>query len=332
MAPQPAFGINRCVGEVRRFNRFYTRQIGLLREGLLESPFSLTEVRVLYEIAHRAQATATEICSELGLDAGYLSRILSKFGTKGIIERTPSEADRRQVLLSLTAQGQKVFTPLNARQDEEIVAMLDKLSLSEQRKLVEAMRSVEAVLGRKAEPRISYVLRTHQPGDMGWVVHRHGVLYAQQYHYDQRFEALVAEIAAEFIQKFDPRRERCWIAELDDEIAGSVFLVQKSKAIAKLRLLLVEPWARGMGIGKRLVNECVRFARQVGYRKIVLWTQSELSAARHLYQRAGFKLIERKPHRSWGREDLVAETWELNLTPPRPTGRNQVSRALHLRF
>jgi DNA-binding MarR family transcriptional regulator/N-acetylglutamate synthase-like GNAT family acetyltransferase len=330
VAPDRACGIHRSVGEVRRFNRFYTRQIGLLREGLLASPFSLTEVRVLYEIAHRAQATAGEICSELRLDAGYLSRIVSKFGTKGIIERKRSEADGRQVLLSLTAQGQKVFAPLNARQDEEIRAMLDQLSLSEQRQLVEAMRTIETVLGRKAEPRISYVLRTHQPGDMGWVVHRHGMLYAQEYHYDQRFEALVAAIAAEFIEKFDAKRERCWLAEMDGEIAGSVFLVRKSKAIAKLRLLLVEPWARGMGIGKRLVNECVGFARQVGYRKIVLWTQSELSAARHLYQRAGFKLIERRPHGSWGRDDLVAETWELNLTQARPTARNQVSLGFDL--
>jgi DNA-binding MarR family transcriptional regulator/N-acetylglutamate synthase-like GNAT family acetyltransferase len=330
VAPDRAFAMHRSVGEVRRFNRFYTRQIGLLRGGLLASPFSLTEVRVLYEIAHRAPATAREICSELRLDAGYLSRIVSKFGTKGIIESKRSEADGRQVLLSLTAQGQKVFAPLNARQDEEIRAMLEQLSLSEQRSLVDAMRTVETVLGGKAEPSIAYALRTHQPGDMGWVIHRHGMLYAQEYHYDQRFEALVAQIAAEFIEKFDAQRERCWIAERDGEIAGSVFLVRKSKAIAQLRLLLVEPWARGMGIGKRLVHECVGFARQVGYRKILLWTQSELSAARYLYQRAGFQLIERKPHRSWGRDDLVAETWELHLTQPRPTAPNQASLGFDL--
>jgi DNA-binding MarR family transcriptional regulator/N-acetylglutamate synthase-like GNAT family acetyltransferase len=321
MATQPASGINRNVDEVRRFNRFYTRQIGLLQEGLLQSPFSLSEVRVLYELAHRAQATASEISSELGVDPGYLSRIVAKFETKAIIERKPSEADGRQILLSLTAHGQKVFTPLNSRQDQEIAALLDRLSLSEQQKLVEAMRTIQTVLGCKAQPRNSYLLRTHQPGDMGWVVHRHGVIYAHEYHYNERFEALVADIAAEFIEKFDAKRERCWIAEVEGEIAGSVFLVQKSKAIAKLRLLLVEPWARGMGIGKRLVNECIRFARQVGYRKIILWTQSELGAARHLYQQAGFQLLEQKPHRSWGRDDLVAETWELDLTRPEPAGR-----------
>jgi DNA-binding MarR family transcriptional regulator/N-acetylglutamate synthase-like GNAT family acetyltransferase len=324
VATQPISEIARNVADVRGFNRFYTRQIGLLHEGVLQSPFSLTEVRVLYEIAHRARVTATEISNELGLDPGYLSRILTKFVTKGVIERKSSETDGRQSLLSLTRQGQKVFAPLNARQDEEVAAMLDKLSISEQQKLIDAMRAIQAVLDRQAQPRNAYLLRIHQPGDMGWVVHRHGVLYAQEYHYDERFEALVAEIVAEFIQKFDAKRERCWIAEIDREIAGSIFLVQKSKAVAKLRLLLVEPWARGMGIGRRLVDECVRFARQVGYKKIVLWTQSELSAARHLYEQAGFRLIEQEAHRSWGRDDLVAETWELDLTPPGGVSSNRL--------
>jgi DNA-binding MarR family transcriptional regulator/N-acetylglutamate synthase-like GNAT family acetyltransferase len=313
MAVLSAPGVDRSVRDVRRFNRFYTRQIGLLQEGVLQSPFSLTQVRVLYEIAHRVHATATDISGELGLDPGYLSRILARFESKGLIERKPSETDGRQILLSLTFQGQKVFSRLHARQDEEVAAMLVKLSLSEQQRLIEAMRTIETVLAPQAQPRNVFLLRTHQPGDMGWVVHRHGAIYAQEYRYDERFEALVAGIVAEFIEKFDPKRERCWMAEVDGDIAGSVFLVQKSKAIAKLRLLVVEPWARGMGIGRRLVNECIHFARQVGYRRIILWTQSELSAARHLYEEAGFQLVKQEPHRSWGRDNLVAETWELDL-------------------
>jgi DNA-binding MarR family transcriptional regulator/N-acetylglutamate synthase-like GNAT family acetyltransferase len=326
MATMSAPGVDRSVRDVRRFNRFYTRQIGLLQEGVLQSPFSLTEVRALYEIAHRPHVTATAISSELGLDPGYLSRILGKFERKGLIERMPSETDGRQIRLALTSRGQKVFSPLNARQNEEVAAMLDKLPLSKQQRLLEAMRTIETVLGPKTQPRNLFLLRTHQPGDMGWVVHRHGVIYAQEYRYDERFEALVAEIVAEFIQKCDPKRERCWIAEVDGDIAGSVFLVQKSKAIAKLRLLVVEPWARGMGIGRRLVNECIRFARQVGYRRIILWTQSELSAARHLYEEAGFQLVKQEPHRSWGRDDLVAETWELDLMRRSTDGKGLVSR------
>ena len=191
--------------------------------------------------------------------------------------------------------------------------MLCQLPVSEQARLVQAMRVIETVLGNRPESKTPYILRTHQPGDMGWVVHRHGVLYAQEYEYDETFEALVAEIAARFIQHFDPKHERCWIAEKDGEIVGSVFLVKKSKMVAKLRLLLVEPSARGLGIGKRLVSECLRFARQVGYKKMVLWTQSELPAARHLYQEAGFRLVQQKKHQSWGRDDLVSQVWELNL-------------------
>ncbi len=297
---------------VRRFNRFYTRQIGVLGEGLLNSPFSLTEVRVLYELAHRSQSTAVELCKELGLDAGYLSRILRAFELRGLIARTPSTADGRQNLLSLTHKGQKVFAPLEARQNTRVGALLAKLSASSQKHLLDSMRTIERLLDPQPQPGTPYLLRPHQSGDMGWIVHRHGVLYAQEYGYDEHFEALVAEIAAEFIQHFDPKRERCWIAEKDGEIVGCVFAVQKSKTVAKLRLLLVEPSARGLGIGKRLVSECVRFARQVGYKKIVLWTQSELLAARHLYEQAGFRLVRKQPHHSWGRE-LVSETWELKL-------------------
>jgi DNA-binding MarR family transcriptional regulator/N-acetylglutamate synthase-like GNAT family acetyltransferase len=301
------------INAVRGFNRFYTRQIGVLREGLLKSPFSLTEVRVMYEIAHRRHPTASELCQELGLDPGYLSRILAKFEKRGLVSKSVSAADGRQSLLGLTARGRKTFAALDSRQSAEVAAMLRPLRPAGQSRLVQAMRTIETTLGGRPEPRSPYILRAHQPGDMGWVVHRHGVLYAQEYGYDEHFEALVAEIAAKFIQHFDPRHERCWIAEKDGEIVGSVFLVKKSKTVAKLRLLLVEPSARGLGIGKRLVDECLRFSRQAGYRKIVLWTQSELPAARHIYEQAGFRLVEKKPHRSWGRDNLVSEIWELKL-------------------
>lgn len=298
---------------VRSFNRFYTRQIGILREGLLKSPFSLAEVRVLYEIAHRQQPSATELCQQLGLDPGYLSRILGGLEKRGLVRKSASHTDGRQSLLELTARGRGTFATLDVRQNEEVATMLRHLPATEQARLVQAMRVIESALGARPEPKTPYILRPHQPGDMGWVVHRHGVLYAQEYGYDEHFEALVAEITARFIQHFDPKRERCWIAERDGEIVGSVFLVKKSKTIAKLRLLLVEPSARGLGIGKRLVGECMRFARQVGYKKMVLWTQSELPAARHIYQESGFRLLQQKKHRSWGRDDLVSQVWELKL-------------------
>jgi len=298
---------------VRHFNRFYTRQIGVLREGLLNSAFSLTEVRVLYELAHREQPTATELGKDLDLDAGYLSRMLRSFEKQGLISRTASETDGRQSRLALTHRGRDAFAPLEARSNQEVGRMLDRLSAVQQTQLTEAMRTIEQLLGNRPPQSVPYLLRNHQPGDIGWVVHRHGVLYAQEYGYDERFEALVAEIVAEFIQQFDPKRERCWIAERDGENLGCVFLVKKSQSAAKLRLLLVEPRARGLGIGKRLVSECVRFARQAGYRKLTLWTQSELHAARHLYQEAGFTLTHKKPHKSWDRNDLISETWDLKL-------------------
>jgi DNA-binding MarR family transcriptional regulator/GNAT superfamily N-acetyltransferase len=304
-----------AVAFVRRFNRFYTRQIGVLHEGLLSSPFSLTEVRVLYELAHRRKPTAVELCQDLGLDAGYLSRMLRSFAKQGLISREPSPTDGRRSHLGLTAKGQKIFSPLEERSNQQVASMLGALSPLREKRLLAAMHVIEDLLNPQAPavPKTPYLLRTHQPGDMGWIVHRHGVLYAQEYRYDERFEALVAEIVAEFIENFDPRRERCWMAEKDGEIVGSIFLVQKSKTISKLRLLLVEPSARGLGIGRRLVAECVRFAREAGYKKMMLWTQSELSAARYLYKEAGFQLVNEQPHKSWGRDDLVAETWELKL-------------------
>jgi DNA-binding MarR family transcriptional regulator/N-acetylglutamate synthase-like GNAT family acetyltransferase len=296
----------------RSFNRFYTRQIGLLEERYLHSPFSLTEVRVLYELAHRDKPTATELTKDLGLDAGYLSRMLTRFAKRGLVRRQASSADRRQSFLSLTRRGHRVFAPLDAGAREEVATMLARLSEAEQRRLIAAMQSIQTMLGSQSDRKEPYLLRGHQPGDMGWVIHRHGALYAQEYGWDEQFEALVAQIAAQFIRNFDPKRERCWIAERDGEIVGSVFLVKHSERVAKLRLLLVEPATRGLGIGSRLVAECIRFARQAGYRKITLWTQSNLRAAIHLYEKAGFRLVAEEPHHSFG-ADLVAQTWELKL-------------------
>jgi DNA-binding MarR family transcriptional regulator/GNAT superfamily N-acetyltransferase len=303
------------VAEVRRFNRFYTKQIGVLQEGLLSSPFSLTEVRVLYEIVHRKDSTAVELCRELCLDPGYLSRILRSFEKRGLIARTRSIADGRQSHLRLTPKGRKIFDPLEQRSNRQAAAMLEKVSPAHQKKLVDAMHTIEAAIdpARSKNGQPAYILRPHHPGDMGWIVHRHGALYWKEYGYDERFEALVAEIVAEFIHHFDPRRERCWIAEKDGEVVGSIFVVAKSRTVAKLRLLLVEPSVRGLGIGRRLVEECIRFARQAGYKKMMLWTQSELGAAHHLYQEAGFRLVAKQRHKSWGRDNLVAETWEMTL-------------------
>jgi len=301
------------VDAVRGFNRFYTKQIGVLEEGLLKSPYSLTEVRVLYELANRPQATASDLCSELGLDPGYLSRILQKFEKLHFLNREPSAEDGRQSLLSLTSAGRKTFGALDAQSSDNVSRMLADLPPSPRASLVKAMRTIRGLLQPPNPAKTPYLLRQHQPGDMGWVVHRHGVLYSHEYGYDERFEALVAQIVAHFVQNYDSKRERCWMAERDGEIVGSVFLVKKSATVSKLRLLLVEPSARGLGIGKRLVAECIRFARQAGYKKIMLWTQSELIAARKTYEQAGFKLVEQKAHQSWGRDDLVSETWELKL-------------------
>jgi DNA-binding MarR family transcriptional regulator/GNAT superfamily N-acetyltransferase len=305
--------LDSCVTGVRHFNRFYTRKIGVLREGLLDSTLSLTEARVLYELAGHDGTTASEVRSELGLDAGYLSRILRGFRKRGWLQRGAAKDDARRQPLSLTRSGRATFQSLNARSSEQIRQLVSALGPGDQDHLLDAMRTIETLLepqDRRAQP---YLLRTHRPGDIGWVVHRHGVLYSEEWGYDERFEALVAEIVSEFVQRHDPDRERCWIAERNGERVGSVFLVRKSKHLAKLRLLLVEPAARGLGIGKRLVEECIRFARQCRYRKIVLWTQSELKAARRIYQQCGFRLTATDPHQSWGRSDLVSETWELDL-------------------
>jgi DNA-binding MarR family transcriptional regulator/GNAT superfamily N-acetyltransferase len=305
--------LQQAIAAVRGFNRFYTRQLGLLNERLYDSALSLAQVRVLYELAHRERLCASELIKELGLDPGYLSRLLSSFEKRGFLQKTPAKRDRRQMLLSLTARGREVFSALDGASSREISSWLSSLSSAEQKSLLKAMAEIQRILGAGSKPGAPYLLRTHQSGDLGWIVYRHGVLYAQEYGYDERFEALVAEIVAEFVQNFDPKRERCWIAEKDRENVGCVMLVKKSKIIAKLRLLLVEPSARGMGIGKRLVEECIRFARRSGYKKIVLWTQSELDSARQIYQAAGFRLVGKQAHKSWSRDNLVAETWELKL-------------------
>jgi DNA-binding MarR family transcriptional regulator/GNAT superfamily N-acetyltransferase len=300
------------VAAVRRFNRFYTRKIGVLEEGLAQSPFSLAEARVLYELAHRDRPTAAELCRDLGLDAGYLSRILRGFEQAGLIERRPSESDGRQSLVALTADGRAAFERLERGTHEQIGAMLEPLSPSAQGRLLQAMRTIEILLAAGLEPGVPYVLRPHQPGDLGWIVHRHGALYAEEYGFDEQFEALVAEIVAGFARHHDPRRERCWIAERQGRPVGSVMLVRHSEEVAKLRLLLVEPEARGLGIGRHLVEECERFARRAGYRKITLWTNSVLHAARSIYQNAGYRLVHEEAHRSFG-HDLIGETWELPL-------------------
>jgi len=300
------------VAAVRRFNRFYTREIGVLREGLLDRTFPLTEARVLYELAQRDGLTAAKLAKSLGLDPGYLSRILRAFAKRGLLKRTRSAADGRESLLALTKAGRAAFAPLNARSEAEIGAMLKRLPAADQRRLVSAMATIEHLLGEPRAAAEPYLMRGHQPGDIGWVIHRQGVLYAEEYGFDESFEALVAEIAARFVNRFDPARERCWIAERDGAIVGSVFLVKQSARVAKLRLLYVEPAARGLGIGRRLVQECIRFARLKGYRTLTLWTNDILTAARRIYQAEGFELVAEERHHSFG-QDLVGQNWELAL-------------------
>jgi DNA-binding MarR family transcriptional regulator/N-acetylglutamate synthase-like GNAT family acetyltransferase len=297
---------------VRRFNRFITRRIGVLREGLLHSPYSLTEARILFEIAHRDDLTASDLSRELGLDPGYLSRILARLEQQGLVEKVRSEIDGRQRLLSLTSAGEDAFSLLDSRSREEVAEMLSDLSEGDRRRLLEAMRTIEGILDKGFKFSEPFILRSHEPGDMGWVVHRHGVLYAQEYGWDERFEALVAQIVADFVNNYDLTKERCWIAEMGGEIVGCVFLVKANDTVAKLRLLLVEPEARGLGLGTRLVEECIRFARSRGYQTLTLWTNSVLDAARHIYEKQGFELVEEEEHHSFG-HDLVGQNWELAL-------------------
>jgi DNA-binding MarR family transcriptional regulator/N-acetylglutamate synthase-like GNAT family acetyltransferase len=311
---------------VRGFNRFYTRRIGVLQEGLLATPWSLTESRLLWELAHREAVTGSELARELELDPGYLSRLLRGFKEKGLVAGTRDPDDARHLRLRITAKGRRAFAPLDTRSRAEIGALLDRLDDAGQRRLLEAMAQIEQLLDGAAAPRAEpWLLRPHRAGDIGWAIGRHGALYAQEYGWDLGFEALVAQIAARFLERFDAAREACWIAERERSNVGCVFLVQARdeasdaplEGVAQLRLLLVEPSARGLGIGARLVDECERFARQAGYRRIVLWTNSVLVAARGIYAKAGYRLLRSEPHHSFG-HDLVGETWELALDAPAP--------------
>ena len=310
----PELTVDAQVGAIRAFNRFYTRKIGVV-DGMASSPFALAEARVLYELAHREQATATDIRKELGLDAGYMSRILREFERRKLIRREQSKTDERQKFLSLTAKGRRAFAPLDARSNRDVVAILEGLSPTKRKQLVDAVQAVRRLLGDKVQTSTSYLLRQHQPGDLGWIVHRQAILYAEEYGWDGTYEALAGEIVAQFIKNYDPNRERCWIAEKDGERVGGAFVAKVSDDIAQLRLLHVESQARGLGIGKRLVEECVRFARQAGYQKMTLWTQNNLHAARHIYKQAGFQVVREQQHHSFGK-DLTAETWELALRQP----------------
>jgi DNA-binding MarR family transcriptional regulator/GNAT superfamily N-acetyltransferase len=300
------------ISALRRFNRFYTRKLGVLEEHFLRSPFSLAEVRVLYELAQGEQTTAKEVGQALGLDAGYLSRILERFLRARLISRAASPADGRQSFLMLSPKGKAAFAPLERRSRDEVGVMLRPLSERDQRRLVQAAGTIEALLAGKRAQKPEVSLRQAKPGDFGWIVSRHGGLYAEEYGWDESFEAMAADIVAAFIKQHDIKRERCWVAEMDGVRAGSVMLVRAGEKAAKLRLLIVEPEARELGVGKRLVEECIRFARGAGYRKITLWTQSILVAARAIYLRAGFNKVREEVHTSFGKK-LVGEYWELKL-------------------
>lgn len=317
-------GSGEYIAAVRRFNRFYTRWLGLLDEHHLASGFTLTEVRVLYELAHRRECSATELARELALDAGYLSRIVTKFAARKLLDKRAVASDARQSLLSLSAAGRRAFAPLQRGTEKQLALLLANLSPAHKRELVAAMQRIEALLSppdsqtalqKAAAP---FILREPRVGDIGWVAHAQGKLYAEEYGWDQTFEALVAEIAARFVQRFDPAHERCWIAEREGQVIGSVFLVKKSPRVAQLRLLYVDPTARGLGLGARLVDECLRFAREKGYRRMTLWTNDVLSAARRIYQARGFVLVKEERHDSFGKKGLVGQNWDLDLTATSP--------------
>ena len=304
------------IAAVRRFNRFYTRQIGVLRKGYLDSPFSLGEGRVLYEIAHGNGPTASDIARVLDLDAGYLSRMLRHFEKRGLLTRKTSATDARQSHLALTARGAKTFAPLERRSQQQAGAMLGQLKPASQARLVAAMGEIETLLDNAAaaarEEKPQIILRSPRPGDFGWIVARNAELYAQEYGWTEPFEGLCAQIVADFANKYDPKCERCWIAELNGENVGTVMLVKDKDGVARIRLLLVDPKARRLKLGTRLVDECVRFAREAGYQHITLWTHSVLTAARHIYEKAGFKLTRSEKHKSWGKP-VVSEHWDMDL-------------------
>ena|SRR5215472_5804356 len=307
-----ASSFDRRIAAVRRFNRFYTVKLGVLSDAFLNTPFSLTEARVLHALAQHDGATASWLCRELDLDPGYLSRILRDFVRQALIVRSPSLQDGRQTMISLTADGRDAFEPLDRASYAAVGNMLSPLAEADQERLLEAMRLISGLLGDEAEPAPPVILRTHRAGDMGWVTARHGVLYGEEYGLNHKMEAYVAEVVGKFLREFDPAREHCWIAEQSGAPVGSVFLVKETDTLARLRLLILEPKARGLGVGRRLVEECVRFARQAGYAEITLWTHSILTAARRIYASVGFELVETETHDEFGPE-LVGETWRLRL-------------------
>jgi DNA-binding MarR family transcriptional regulator/GNAT superfamily N-acetyltransferase len=312
MSASPAIAQQDAIAAVRRFSRFYTSQLGLLGDGLLRSAFSLTEARVLYELAHREAPTATDLIRDLGLDAGYLSRILKAFEQRGVITRTASPRDGRQALLMLTQAGRAAFAPLDLASQEEVRTLIGRLTPMQTADLVVAMQTVERLMGHGSPPVAGVTMRPHRVGDLGWIAHRQALLYAQEYGWDESYEVLAAEILAAFVKNNDPDKERSWIAEREGLVVGSVFVVRASETVAKLRLLYVEPSARGLGLGRRLVDACIAFARDRGYRTLTLWTNDVLVPARRIYQQAGFACVAREPHHSFGK-DLVGETWELAL-------------------
>ena len=300
-----------AVATVREFNRFYTRVIGVLDGGLLDTPYTLTEARVIFELAQREQVEVTTLRRRLGLDPGYLSRILSRYESDGLIIRSRSTTDARRQVVRLTAAGRSAYQTLDERSARQIQAMLEGLADEEQRRLLGGMATISDVLGdSRREHRVT--LRPVRVGDLGWVIGRHGAVYAEEFGWDESFEALVARIVADYAQQHDPQRENAWIAEIDGEPVGCVFCVRKDDETAQLRILLVEPSARGFGVGTALVDACIEFARQAGYRTVVLWTNSVLEAARRIYERAGFKLLDEQPHHSYG-HDLVSQWWVLEL-------------------
>jgi DNA-binding MarR family transcriptional regulator/GNAT superfamily N-acetyltransferase len=304
--------LDRRIAAMRCFNRFYTQKLGVLSETFLNTPFSLTEARVLQALAQRDGATATWLGRELDLDAGYLSRILRDFERQGIISRHQSSQDGRQTLISLTADGRDAFAPLDRASHSSMTNLLSPLSEADQDRLVGAMRLISSLLGEETETRPTFILRAHRHGDLGWIASRHGALYNAEYGLNEKMEAYVAEVVAKFLREFDPVREYCWIAEQDGAPIGSVMLVKESDTVAKLRMLIVEPKARGLGVGRALVEECIRFARRAGYGEIVLWTHSILTAARRIYASVGFEIIETETHDEFGPE-LVGETWRLRF-------------------
>jgi DNA-binding MarR family transcriptional regulator/GNAT superfamily N-acetyltransferase len=311
MSASPLPDAEAVIAEIRAFNRFYTRLVGALDEGLLRSPWSLLECRILYELGSGGWTTAAALGAELDMDAGYLSRLLKKLREAGLVEAAASAADARAQDLSLTPEGTAAYGRLDAASRADVAALLAPLPGPDAQALVAAMRRIRALLD-PAAPKAPVVVRPHRVGEIGHVVGRQGALYHEEHGWDATFEGFVAEIAGSFARAHDPRREGCFVADRDGAVLGAAFVVDAGDGIARLRMLYVEPAARGEGVGRRLVETCIGFARQAGYRRMTLWTNDILHAARRLYEAAGFRLVSEERHRSFGR-DLVGQTWDLDL-------------------